>query len=183
MTLPLWSIYTYSIQYLWPKKRKHDSDITHVYMYHQQVIFFYKSGDFTTRFSVSCCWGQLLNEFCQKLDWKEFKIKFRVWLQCLLSLNAACVLYILPATRSHTMSLWFQISLPDLEEFLRRKAGNGSSKAQLQAMELLWRYYEKNRNYAAAAKILNKLADKPRFAEVVQATEHKNHLGCQFCQT
>ena len=30
-------------------------------------------------------------------------------------------------------------------------------------MELLWRYYEKNRDYAAAAKILNKLADKPRY--------------------
>ncbi len=34
--------------------------------------------------------------------------------------------------------------------------------------DLLWKYYEKNRQYVAAAKILSKLSDKHRYSRTVR---------------
>ena len=50
------------------------------------------------------------------------------------------------------------IRTPFLEDFLNR--GTSQHPEMLVMFDLLWKYYEKTRNYAAAAKILSKLADR-----------------------
>lgn len=50
------------------------------------------------------------------------------------------------------------IRSPYLEDFLNR--GTSQHPETLVMFDLLWKYYEKTRNYAAAAKILAKLADR-----------------------
>ena len=72
---------------------------------------------------------------------------------------------------------WFcwQISSPYLEDYLKRCA-SGPADIQLQSLEVLWRYYEKNRDYIAAAKILNTLAVKPGY--VLLNSEVKWELSC-----
>ena len=47
---------------------------------------------------------------------------------------------------------------PYLEDYLNR--GTSQHPETLVMFDLLWKYYEKTRNYAAAAKILAKLADR-----------------------
>ena len=53
-----------------------------------------------------------------------------------------------------------------LEDFLTRGCTNNEniqdSMRTLVMYDLLWKYYEKMRNYAAAAKILAKLAERHR---------------------
>jgi len=39
--------------------------------------------------------------------------------------------------------------------------GVGGEILQMQMMDLLWKYYEKQRNFLAAARILASLAEKP----------------------
>ena len=46
----------------------------------------------------------------------------------------------------------------ELEDYLNR--GTSQHPETLVMFDLLWKYYEKTRNYAAAAKILAKLADR-----------------------
>ena len=48
-----------------------------------------------------------------------------------------------------------------LEDFLTR--GTSQHPDTLVMFDLLWKYYEKTRNYGAAAKILAKLADRHRY--------------------
>ena len=68
---------------------------------------------------------------------------------------------------------WFcwQISSPYLEDYLKRCA-SGPADIQLQSLEVLWRYYEKNRDYIAAAKILNTLAVKPGYVLLNSVTRY-----------
>jgi nuclear pore complex protein Nup155 len=51
-----------------------------------------------------------------------------------------------------------QVQSPFLESYLKRKAGY-QSEAVL-ALDMLWKYYEKIKNFPAAAKILSKLAER-----------------------
>ncbi|GAB6032748.1 hypothetical protein CHUAL_011616 [Chamberlinius hualienensis] len=58
-----------------------------------------------------------------------------------------------------------EIKSPYLEDFLTRTVANSSnaatpSSSNIVMMDLLCKYYEKNANYLAAAKVLTKLADK-----------------------
>lgn len=48
------------------------------------------------------------------------------------------------------------ISNPSLENYLTRTVERNPNN--IQVSDLLWKYYEKNLNHAAAAKILHKLA-------------------------
>lgn len=50
------------------------------------------------------------------------------------------------------------VTNPSLENYLTRAAER--SPNQIQISDLLWKYYEKNLNHAAAAKILHRLAVK-----------------------
>ena len=50
------------------------------------------------------------------------------------------------------------IQSPYLESYLKHAAVQQPD--QLHILELLWKYYEKSRNYGAAARILAKLADR-----------------------
>ena len=50
------------------------------------------------------------------------------------------------------------VKSPFIEEFL--KAGTAQQPEATAVYDLLWKYYEKNGQYVAAAKILNKLADR-----------------------
>ena len=49
---------------------------------------------------------------------------------------------------------------PFMEDFLTR--GTKRNPDSVIVFDLLWKYYEKTRSYAAAAKILSKLADRQR---------------------
>ncbi|XP_067928624.1 nuclear pore complex protein Nup155-like [Watersipora subatra] len=53
-----------------------------------------------------------------------------------------------------------QISSPYLEEYLKR-CSSGPADSQHESLEVLWRYYEKNKDYNSAARILTVLADRP----------------------
>lgn len=55
---------------------------------------------------------------------------------------------------------YFQIQSPFLEQYLKQGTG-GVPAESLQMMDLLWKYYEKQRNFLAAARILASLAEKP----------------------
>lgn len=54
-------------------------------------------------------------------------------------------------------SVW-QIQSPFLEAYLKREAM--FSPDDLNILDLLWKHYEKSKNYSAAAKIQAKLADR-----------------------
>jgi len=47
-----------------------------------------------------------------------------------------------------------------IEDYLKR--GTVQHPESVAMFDLLWKYYEKNREYVAAAKILSKLSDKHR---------------------
>ncbi|CAC5400979.1 NUP155 [Mytilus coruscus] len=51
-----------------------------------------------------------------------------------------------------------EVQSPFLESYLKRKAGYQGEAVQ--ALDMLWKYYEKLRNFPAAAKILSKLAER-----------------------
>lgn len=55
----------------------------------------------------------------------------------------------------------FQLNSPYLEEHLMHMIKQDQSKVH--NMDLLWRYYEKNRNFGKAAHVLARLADMHRF--------------------
>ena len=50
------------------------------------------------------------------------------------------------------------VKSPYIEDFLKMKTGQHPETTEM--FDLLWKYYEKNCQYVAAAKILNKLADR-----------------------
>jgi hypothetical protein len=50
---------------------------------------------------------------------------------------------------------------PFIEDYL--KMGTVQHPESVAMFDLLWKYYEKNRQYVAAAKILSKLSDKHRY--------------------
>ena len=50
------------------------------------------------------------------------------------------------------------IQSPYLEPYLKQAASNNPD--QLATLDLLWKFYEKSKNYGAAARILAKLADR-----------------------
>ncbi len=50
---------------------------------------------------------------------------------------------------------------PYIEDYL--KMGTVQHPESVAMFDLLWKYYEKNRQYVAAAKILSKLSDKHRY--------------------
>ncbi len=52
------------------------------------------------------------------------------------------------------------VRTPFLEDFLTR--GTKKQPEAILMFDLLWKHYEKNKSYAAAAKILSKLADRHR---------------------
>ncbi len=54
-----------------------------------------------------------------------------------------------------------QVNSPYLEEHLMHMIKQDQSKVH--NMDLLWRYYEKNRNFGKAAHVLARLADMHRF--------------------
>ena len=54
-----------------------------------------------------------------------------------------------------------QIQSPYIEEFLQYTSTLQQNNGFV--LDLLWRYYEKNKNYLAAAKILDQLAHRDRF--------------------
>ena len=59
--------------------------------------------------------------------------------------------------------LWerlLDVKSPFLEPYLQHSAHLRPNDTQL--FDLLWKYYEKQRNFSAAAKILTKLAEKHR---------------------
>ncbi len=62
----------------------------------------------------------------------------------------------------HSMCLIFQVSSPFVEPYLKR--ATQYKPDNLEMLDLLWKYYEKTRNYPAAAKILCKLAERHRYA-------------------
>ncbi|KAK3089178.1 hypothetical protein FSP39_001520 [Pinctada imbricata] len=51
-----------------------------------------------------------------------------------------------------------EIQSPFMEQYLKRKAA--SPTEAVNALDLLWKYYEKSRNFPAAAKILSRLAER-----------------------
>lgn len=53
------------------------------------------------------------------------------------------------------------VTNPSLENYLTRTAERSPNQTQIS--DLLWKYYEKNLNHAAAAKILHRLAVKKGF--------------------
>lgn len=53
---------------------------------------------------------------------------------------------------------------PYLEEHLMHMIKQDQSKVH--NMDLLWRYYEKNRNFGKAAHVLARLADMHRFGNI-----------------
>ena len=57
-----------------------------------------------------------------------------------------------------------EIESPYLEPYL--KLGAAQRPDNLAMLDLLWKYYEKNRNFSAAANILAKLADRHRYLDV-----------------
>ena len=54
-----------------------------------------------------------------------------------------------------------QIKSPFLETFLKRSSAHQPPN-ELKILDLLWRYYEKTKNYSAAARVLSKLSEKER---------------------
>lgn len=52
-----------------------------------------------------------------------------------------------------------EIKSPHLESFLKRSSAQQHPN-ELKILNLLWRYYEKTKNYAAAARVLSKLSEK-----------------------
>lgn len=64
-------------------------------------------------------------------------------------------IFILPSLLSD------QVNSPYLEEHLMHMIKQDQSKVH--NMDLLWRYYEKNRNFGKAAHVLARLADMHRF--------------------
>ncbi len=54
-----------------------------------------------------------------------------------------------------------QVNSPYLEEHLMHM--NKQDQSKVHNMDLLWRYYEKNRNFGKAAHVLARLADMHRF--------------------
>ena len=54
-----------------------------------------------------------------------------------------------------------QIQSPYLEPYLKRQAS--LQPDHIAMLDLLWRHYEKSRNFSAAARILAKLADRHRY--------------------
>ena len=56
----------------------------------------------------------------------------------------------------------FQIKSPHLESFLKRSSAQQHPN-ELKILNLLWRYYEKTKNYSAAARVLSKLSEKERY--------------------
>lgn len=60
------------------------------------------------------------------------------------------------------LSLWLlQVTSPFLEPYLVRMTKIDQNKVRY--MDLLWRYFEKNRNFSNAARVLAKLADLHRY--------------------
>lgn len=57
-------------------------------------------------------------------------------------------------------SYFVQVNSPYLEEHLMHMIKQDQSKVH--NMDLLWRYYEKNRNFGKAAHVLARLADMHR---------------------
>ena len=54
----------------------------------------------------------------------------------------------------------FQIQSPYIEEFLKYTVSLQQDNTTI--LDLLWRFYERNKNYLAAAKILDQLAQRDR---------------------
>lgn len=52
-----------------------------------------------------------------------------------------------------------EIKSPHLEVFLRRSSSQDQPN-ELKMLDLLWKHYEKTKNYSAAARILSKLSEK-----------------------
>ncbi|XP_074610935.1 nuclear pore complex protein Nup155-like [Acropora palmata] len=52
-----------------------------------------------------------------------------------------------------------EIKSPHLETFLKRSSA-AQNPNELKILNLLWRYYEKTKNYSAAARVLSKLSEK-----------------------
>lgn len=84
----------------------------------------------------------------------------------------------------HT-SIWYlclslcsgvQVNSPYLEEHLMHMIKQDQSKVH--NMDLLWRYYEKNRNFGKAAHVLARLADMHRFgrSSTMPTLQHATHL-------
>lgn len=84
----------------------------------------------------------------------------------------------------HT-SIWYlclslcsgvQVNSPYLEEHLMHMIKQDQSKVH--NMDLLWRYYEKNRNFGKAAHVLARLADMHRFghSSTMPTPQHATHL-------
>lgn len=63
-------------------------------------------------------------------------------------------------THSPTRSL-FQIQTPYVEAYLKRKTQLHSGNVE--ALDMLWKYYEKIQNFPSAAKILSQLAERHRY--------------------
>lgn len=57
------------------------------------------------------------------------------------------------------VSVHFQIKSPHLETFLKRSSA-AQNPNELKILNLLWRYFEKTKNYSAAARVLSKLSEK-----------------------
>lgn len=69
-----------------------------------------------------------------------------------------------------------QVNSPYLEEHLMHMIKQDQSKVH--NMDLLWRYYEKNRNFGKAAHVLARLADMHRFgcSSKMPTPQHATHL-------
>ncbi|KAJ7370764.1 hypothetical protein OS493_029753 [Desmophyllum pertusum] len=52
-----------------------------------------------------------------------------------------------------------EIKSPHLEAFLKRSSSQ-QQPSDLNILDLLWRYYEKTKNYSAAARVLSRLSEK-----------------------
>ena len=63
----------------------------------------------------------------------------------------------MPAFTKHVL---VQIHSPFLESYLKRQAS--LQPDHIAMLDLLWRHYEKSKNFAAASRILAKLADRHR---------------------
>lgn len=66
---------------------------------------------------------------------------------------------------SNCFSSVVQVNSPYLEEHLMHMIKQDQSKVH--NMDLLWRYYEKNRGFGKAAHVLARLADMHRFGHTI----------------
>ena len=91
-----------------------------------------------------------------------------VFAMCLQSEDQLFHIHIYEWLISHNLTeKLLEIQSPYLEPYLKRNAQISADPPTM--LDLLWRYYEKSKNYTAAAQILAKLADR-----------HRSDIFCQF---